>query len=201
MRYLLKSASYLFHPIWMPFAGTLFYFLVSPRFFPEQVIQAKILAIAILTIFIPVVFYFLLKTIGKASSLFLSEVQERRWPLLFSSFVDFLILKFILDYFDYPELYFFFLGIFTSTMAALLLVILNSKVSLHMLGLGGITTFLILLSIHFNLNLIFIISFMIAITGLTASSRLHFEAHSSFELILGLLLGILPQVALGFFWL
>lgn len=201
MKYLLKSASYLFHPIWMPFAGTLLYFLVSPRFFPQQVIQAKMLAIAILTIFIPVVFYFLLKTLGKASSLFLTEVRERRWPLLFSSFVDLLILKFILDYFDYPELYFFFLGIFTSTMAALLMVILKSKVSLHMLGLGGFTSFLILLSIHFNLNLIFTISFMIAITGLTASSRLHFKAHSTFELSMGLLLGVLPQVALGFFWL
>lgn len=201
MNFLLKSASYLFHPLWMPFAGTLFYFLISPRFFPDQVVQAKILAIAIMTIFIPVVFYYLLKTLGRTSSLFLSEVQERRWPLLFSAFVDLLILKFILDYFDYPELYYFFLGIFTSTMGALLLVIFKSKISLHMLGLGGITTFLILLSIHFNLNLVFTISFMIAITGLTASSRLHYKAHSTLELVVGLILGILPQVAVGFFWL
>lgn len=201
MKFLLKTASYLFHPIWMPFAGTLLYFLISPRFFPQQVIQAKILAIAILTIFIPIVFFFLLKTLKKTSSLFLSEVQERRWPLLFSAFVDLLILKFILDYFDYPELYFFFLGIFTSTMAALLMVLLRTKISLHMLGLGGITTFLILLSVHFQLNLVFTISFMIAIIGLTASSRLHYKAHSMAELLLGLLLGILPQIAAGFLWL
>lgn len=201
MNFLLKSASYLFHPLWMPFAGTLLYFLVSPRFFPVQVVQAKILAIAIMTVFIPVIFYFLLKTLGKATSPFLSEVQERRWPLLFSAFLDLLIVKFILDNFDYPELYYFFLGIFISTTAALLMVIFRSKVSLHMLGLGGTTTFLILLSIHFNLSLVFTISFMIAITGLTASSRLHYKAHSTLELVLGLLLGILPQVAAGFFWL
>lgn len=201
MKFLLKSASYLFHPLWMPFAGTLLYFLVSPRFFPVQVIQAKMLAIAIMTIFIPVIFYFLLKTLGQTTSIFLTEVQERRWPLLFSAFVDLLILKFILDYFDYPELYYFFLGIFVSTMTALLMVLLRIKVSLHMLGLGGITTFLILLSIHFNLSLVFTISFMIAITGLTASSRLHHKAHNTFELTIGLLLGILPQIAASFFWL
>lgn len=201
MKFLLKTASYLFHPIWMPFAGTLFYFLVSPRFFPQQVIQAKILAIAILTIFIPIVFFFLLKTLKKTTSLFLSEVQERRWPLLFSAFVDLLILKFILDYFDYPELYYFFLGIFISTMVALLMVLLKTKISLHMLGLGGITTFLILLSVHFQLNLVFTISFMIAIIGLTASSRLHYKAHNTVEILLGLLLGILPQIAAGYFWL
>ena len=46
MKVLLKSASYLFHPLWMPFAGTLIYFLVSPRFIPEEVVKAKILAVS-----------------------------------------------------------------------------------------------------------------------------------------------------------
>jgi hypothetical protein len=201
MKFLLKSASYLFHPLWMPFAGTLLYFLATPRFFPIHVVQAKILAIAIMKIFIPVIFYFMLKTMGKTSSFYLNKVEERRWPLLFSAFIDLLILKFVLDYFDYPELYYFFLAIFISTIAALLMAIFRFKVSLHMLGIGGVTTFLILLSIHFNLSLVFTISFMIAMTGLTASSRLEHKAHSTLELALGLFVGILPQIAAGFFWL
>ncbi len=201
MNFLLKSVSYLFHPVWMPFAGTLLYFLISPRFFPEPVVKAKILAIAIMTVFIPIVFYLMLKTLGRAKSHFLSEVKERKWPLLFSAFLDLLILKFVLDTFDYPELYYFFLGIFLSTMSALLLVFLKIKVSLHMLGLGGTTAFLILLSFHFNLNLIYTISFLIAITGLTATSRLHYKAHTFTELILGTLLGIVPQVAVALVWL
>lgn len=201
MNFLLKSASYLFHPVWMPFAGTLLYFLISPRFFPLPVVKAKILAIAIMTVFIPIVFYLMLKTLGKTTSHFLSDVKERKWPLLFSAFLDLLILKFVLDTFDYPELYYFFLGIFLSTMTALLLVFLKIKVSLHMIGLGGITAFLILISFHFNLNLIFTISFLIAMTGLTATSRLHYKAHTPSELILGILLGIVPQLAVALVWL
>lgn len=70
-----------------------------------------------------------------------------------------------------------------------------------MMGLGGLTFFLIFLSLHFNLNLIYTISFMVAITGLTATSRLHFNAHSYNELAIGLLIGILPQVLVAFWWL
>lgn len=200
MKFLLKSVSYIFHPVWMPFAGTLYFFLVTPRFFPQTVIEAKILAVAILTVFIPIVFYLMLKNLGQTSSYFLRDVRERKWPLLFTAFLDVLILKFILDAFDYPELYYFFLGIFISTMSALLLVYIRKKISLHMIGLGGLATFVILLSIHFEMNFIFTISFLIAIIGLTASSRLEFQAHTYQELIFGLMVGILPQVAVALLW-
>ncbi len=201
MKILLKSASYLFHPLWMPFAGTLIYFLVSPRFFPEEVIEAKILAIAIMTIFIPVVYFFMLKTLGKVNDHYMKEIRERKWPLLFYAGLDFVVLKYVLNSFDYPELYFFFLGIMASVLLDLLLLFLKVKASLHMTGLGGLLFFLILLSINFNLNLIYTISFLVAITGLTASSRLYYKAHSTTELAIGLFIGFLPQAALAFLWL
>lgn len=201
MKILLKSASYLFHPIWMPFAGSLIYFLVSPRFFPQDVVKAKLLAIAIMTIFIPIVYFFMLKTLGKISDHYMREIRERKWPLLFYAGLDLVILKYVLDTFDYPELYFFFFGIMISTLLGLFLLFLKIKASLHMMGLGGLMLFLVFLSLHFNLNLIYTVSFLIAITGLTASSRLHYKAHTLTELAIGLLVGLIPQVALAFFWL
>ncbi len=201
MKVLLKSASYLFHPIWMPLAGTLIYFLISPRFFPIQVMEAKLLAIAIMTIFIPITFFFMLKTLGRVSSHFMAEVKERKWPLLFYAGLIFVILKFVLDVFDYPELYFFFFGIFISTLIALLFLYFRIRASLHMMGLAGLTVFIILLSLHFHLNLIYTISFFLAVTGLTASSRLFLNAHTPRELLLGILLGFIPQLVIGFLWL
>ena len=198
---LIKSASYIFHPLWMPFAGTLFYFLVSPRYFPLPIVKAKLLAIAIMTIFIPVVFFFMLKTLEKVSDHYLREVKERRWPLLFYAGLSFIILKFVIDSFDFPELYFFFLGIFTSSLMALLFVMTNHKVSLHMMGLGGILSFVLVLSFHFDLNMIYTVSFLIAVTGLTASSRLLHEAHDYRELFIGLLIGLVPQLVISYYWL
>lgn len=194
MNFLLRAASYVFHPVWMPFAGTFIYFLVSPRFFPEPVVEAKLMAIAIMTLFIPIVFYFLLKTLGMVETHFMRNVQERRWPLLFYAALNLVTLKFVLDSFDYVELYYFFVGILISTLIALILVWIKMKISLHMMGLAGLLMFIIALSASYNLDLIYTISFFVAVTGLTASSRLHLKAHSSLELALGFLIGLLPQI-------
>ncbi len=201
MKFLIKSASYIFHPLWMPFMGSLFYFLVTPRFFPFPLIQAKLLAIAITTIFIPVVFYFLLKNLGKADSIFLKDVNHRRCPLFFYILLIGLNLYQILNIYNYPALYYFFTGILISILAAFIFACLKIKASLHMLGLTGLLMFVLALSIYYRLNLIYTISFLIAALGLTATSRLHFKAHTGIELILRLLIGLIPQILLYTYWL
>ena len=105
MKLLLKAVSYLFHPIWMPFLGSLLYFAITPRFFPQEVVRSKLMAIAIMTLFIPIVFYFLLKTLGQVQSYFLESVEERKWPLLFYAAINLVVIEFVIDAFDYPELY------------------------------------------------------------------------------------------------
>lgn len=201
MTLLLKGASYIFHPLWMPFTGSLAYFLLTPRFFPAGIIQAKLLAIAILTIFIPIVFHFLLKNLKKANSIFLTEVKERKWPLFFFILLILMVLRQILDEYHYPSLFYYFTGILFSTIIAYLFALFRVKISLHMLGLAGLTVFIIGLSMHYRLNLTYTILFLILALGITASSRLHFKAHNGGELLLGLLAGLLPQIILLYFWL
>ena len=201
MRAIIKSASYIFHPVWMPFIGSLLYFLITPRFFPFPLIKAKLLAIAITTLFIPIVFYFLLKNLGKAENMFLSNVKERRWPLFFFCLLIFLNLYQILDAYNYPALYYYFVGILFSALTALILAFLNLKISLHMVGLSGVLMFMIVLSIFYRVNLIYTIAFLITALGLTATSRLQLKAHTWIELGLGLLIGLLPQIIVLNFWL
>ncbi len=201
MQKLIKSASYIFHPLWMPFLGSLLYFFITPRFFPLPLIKAKLLAIAITTLFIPIVFYFLLKNLGKAESMFLSDVRERRWPLFFFTLLISLNLYQILDVYNYPALYYFFVGILFSAITGLILAFLDLKISLHMVGLSGITMFVIALSIFYRINLIYSIAFLFAALGLTATSRLQLKAHTPLELILGFVIGVLPQIIVLNFWL
>ncbi|UJH90510.1 hypothetical protein LZ575_17130 [Antarcticibacterium sp. 1MA-6-2] len=201
MRWFVKSASYLFHPVWMPFLGSLIYFVVTPRFFPLPLIKAKLLAIAITTMFIPIVFYFLLKNLGKAHSLFLSDVKERRWPLFFFNLLICLNLYQILDVYNFPALYYFFVGILFSSITGFLLALVKLKISLHMVGLSGILMFVLALSIFYRINLIYTISFMIVAIGLTATSRMELKAHTWLELILGFFIGLVPQIIVLNFWL
>ncbi len=159
------------------------------------------MAIAIMTLFIPLVFHFLLKTLGMVSSPFLKDVNERKWPLLFYMAIILVTLRFVLDTFDYPEIYYYFLGILFSTLTALLLVWAQLKISLHMMGLAGISMFVIALSANYHLDLIYTISFLLAVTGLTATSRLHFKAHNELEMTLGYFIGLIPQIIMLRFWL
>ena len=103
MNRLLKYPSYLFHPIWMPFVGTFIYFLKVPRFFPEEVIKAKLMAVAIMTLFIPIVFFFMLRTLNQARGIFLESVEERKWPLLFYCVIQLVILQYIVNRFDFKN--------------------------------------------------------------------------------------------------
>lgn len=201
MNFIIKSISYIFHPLLMPMAGSVIYFIAAPRFIPEEIIQAKIFGLIVITILIPIVCYFFLKTAGIITSIHLEEVRQRKIPLLLQSLLFLLVIKLIIDVYNYPELYFFFLGILFSSLSAIFMVLFSIKASLHMIGTGAITMFAITLSIHFSINLTLLIAGMIIANGLVATSRLHQKAHNNTEIILGFVTGVLPQVLLLNFWL
>jgi len=200
MKILLKLASYLFHPLWMPLLGSIFYFLLIPRYFPEEIVKAKLLAISIITIFIPIVFYFLLKNLGKASSIFLENVSERRWPLFFYALLSIMVLHQILNFYNYPGLYYYFVGILGSSIISYLLSCFNLKASLHMVGMAGLLVFIAGFCLYFHLYYIYTISFLLIATGLTASSRMYYKAHSPWELWLGFIVGAVPQLIVFYIW-
>lgn len=201
MKWLLKLGSYLFHPLWMPFIGSFFYFYVTPRYIDIYVIKAQLLAIGIVTMLIPIIYFFMLKNMGLAQSIFLKNIKERRLPLLFFVILLLLLMNVIINRIDVPELYYFFGGILISSFTNFLMALLKIKVSLHMVGVSGLAMFTIALSIHYNINLLAIISALVIINGWVASSRLYTKAHTAVEVILGIAIGLLPQLFLLKFWL
>lgn len=198
---ILKSISFVFHPLLMPLLGVLFYFSKSPRFIPEEIIQAKIISIFILTIILPVLLFFLLKTLGKVNSIYLKSTEERIYPLILNCIVVLIVLQRIITPSQIIELYYFFLGILISTMACLILAIFKFKASIHMISISGLFMFFVVLSIHFSINIIGTLALISVISGAVATSRLHVKAHTYLELILGVCIGILPQLILVSYWL
>ncbi|PKV49373.1 hypothetical protein ATE84_1395 [Aquimarina sp. MAR_2010_214] len=201
MNFFLRSVSYILHPLLMPLLGAIIYFSTAPRFIPIEIIRAKVFGLIILTILIPIVLFFLLKSTGTITSIHLENVKQRKIPLLLQSILLIVVIKMVIDVYHYPELYFFFLGILFSSLSAIFMVLFNIKASLHMIGISGITMFTVAISIHFGLNLTILIAMLMIFNGLVATSRLHCKAHSNLELILGFLIGIIPQLTLANFWL
>ncbi|MBP0904706.1 hypothetical protein ACFSKN_10515 [Mariniflexile gromovii] len=198
---ILKSISFIFHPLFMPLAGVGFYFYISPRFTPGEIIYAKLISLAILTIILPVLIYFLLKTLGKIQTVYLRTTNERILPLALNCVIILIVMLRILVQSQFEELYFFFVGILISTITCLILAIFQFKASIHMIAISGLFMFFIALSIHFNININDILALMCIINGAIATSRLHVKAHTYIELIMGFFVGVLPQLILVNYWL
>lgn len=201
MNRLLKSISFIFHPLIIPVLGVIFYFAKSPRYIPLQIIQAKLISLFILTVILPILLYFLLKTLGKVKSIYLEHTRERIFPLIVNCMVILLVLNRILTASQIIELYYFFVGILISTLACLFLAILKFKASIHMISISGLFMFFVALSIHFSINLNGTLAIMSITIGAIATSRLHLKAHTPIELIIGFFIGFIPQLILLKYWL
>lgn len=185
----------------MPLLGTIIYYLITPRYVDDVVIQSKLIAITIVSILIPVVTYFLMKNLRLVNSIKLEQVWERKLPLMLQSVLVLVIIKLLFDPYITPELYYFFVGVLFSTLTALLLVFFKIKASLHQMGISGLTFFVVALSIHFKVNMLIWIALFLFANGWVATSRLSSWSHTPIELILGFMIGIIPQIIMLNFWL
>lgn len=201
MHNILKSFSAIFHPLFMPIAGVVFYFAKTPRYMDKEIIWAKLVSLSILTIILPILLYFLLRTLGKVQTIHLEKTRERIIPLLLNAVVIIMVTQRILRPNPYVELYYFFIGILISTLACLILAIFKFKASIHMIAISGLFMFFIALSIHFSININGTLAIMSIITGAVATSRLHLKAHTYPELIMGIFVGVFPQLILVTKWL
>lgn len=201
MRFFLKLIGYIFHPLFIPFAGTLAYFIVTPKYSPLEFQSGNILPIFILTIIIPIISFLILKNLGVVSSIFIPDINERKYPLYISIALLFMVLLKVIPNNYTAELYYYFLGLIASTSAALLLLFLDFKSSMHMIGMGSLLMFLICLSVHFEINITLVISLFTLATGLIATSRLYLKAHSRAEILIGFLIGSVSQLLTIKFWL
>ena len=143
----------------------------------------------------------LLKTFKKVESVNLPSTKERILPLALNCIIIFLVIQRVLPKNELFELYCFFIGILLSTLACLILAILQFKPSIHMIAAGGVLMFFIGISIHYHININGSIILMCVITGAIATSRLHLRAHNNIELLLGLFIGVIPQIIMLNYWL
>ena len=131
----------------------------------------------------------------------MASVKERIIPLVLNALIVLLITQRILPINELAELYYFFIGILISTLACLILALLGFKASIHMVASSGVLMFFIALSIHFSINIIGTIALFFIIIGAIATSRLHVRAHDVRELIVGVFIGLVPQLVLLNYWL
>jgi hypothetical protein len=201
LKKILPFFSYVFHPIFIPVMATLFYLFFNGTEFVTQEKLFVFFQIIIVTVFIPVLVFLLLRATGNVDSVMVSKVSQRKIPLLLHCFLIILLVRKSITIDRYPELHFFLLGGLLSSLLALILLFGNIKASLHMIGMSSLTVFIIGLSMHLQIQSTFTIAMLILLNGIVASSRLEMNAHTNKELIIGFTLGAIPQLLLLVLWL
>jgi hypothetical protein len=201
LKKILSLFSYVFHPVFIPAYATLFYLFSNNSYFLNQEKYFVLVQVLIITVLIPILFFFLLRATGKIGSIMAPILSERKIPLLIQCFLIILLVRKGITVERYAELHFFLLGALFSTLFALLLLFVKTKASLHMMGISALTVFVFGLSVHYQSQNIFAITFLTIMNGFVASSRLVMKAHTSMELIIGVLLGSIPQILLLYLWL
>lgn len=200
MRLLSKFLSYALHPIFTPTYGTVFYFLVTPKYSPLEMQGGNILPIFILTVIIPLGSLLILKHLGMMRTPLLLSSEERIYPLLIYLVLLLLVLLNVIPNHYTEELYYFFLGLALATTSCLMLAITGRVISLHMAGIGSLLMYMVSLSLHFEKNIVAAISLCTLACGLLASARLFLKFHGRAAVLTGWLVGVLSQLILIQFW-
>lgn len=157
--------------------------------------------VVILTVFIPIAVFYLLLSIGKIDTIMISNLNQRKYPLMINAILLFILIQKSFTVERTPELYFFFLGGLASTILALLFLLIGKKVSIHMIGISSITFFIAGFSLKYQITFTATFAVLLILNGLVGSSRLQMKAHNLNELALGFLGGCMPQLLLYYFWL
>jgi hypothetical protein len=202
VKYIAHLLSYVLHPLFIPTYFFLFLMQVLPFEFvgiTEWQLKMRLFSVAWLTAFFPAFAVFLLWRLKLSDSIFLRTQKERIIPYVITMFFYWWMYYLSRNFTDQPiALKFFYLGIFVAS--AIGMTVNNfMKVSLHAMGIAGLTTAVIIVSVFYPVNNAVWVLLTIFLSALVISARLVVSDHTKKELIVGLFIGVVTQVT-AYLW-
>jgi len=184
--------SVLGHPLFMPsYAfGLLIYNNPYVEMMTPKMSQQLTLGILmVFTVLMPALTAVLFKMFGLIDSLLMKTTKERRLPFALTIiwyYMGFLLMKNI-----YVPQCFLLLMVGAISAIAIALIITNHwKISIHMLGIGGVVGAIIGISQRFQFDHILLIVWLILIAGIIGFARLKTNSHSYKQVYTGFILGV-----------
>ena len=197
MKGMAKLISYIFHPLLMPTFGFLILFNSGTylSFLDTDVKKMIFLLVVLSTLIIPLLLTLLLYYQKMVFTVSMPERRERIVPLGIVLF--FYVFCFVLlQKTPIPPIFHAFCLASIIAVLLSLVITLNWKISLHLVGLGGLTGLICFLIITMRIDLEFYLIMTILAAGLAGTSRLLMEAHVPSQVYYGFILGlvIVPAV-------
>ena len=212
MKYSAQILSLLFHPLLMLLYVLLLLLALDPYEFTLQGNGARVsffVYTIVIGLIIPILSMFIMKMLGMIQSLEMKSNKERIGPLIVVGTLYLWLFINLKDQTGIPEvLISFVLGLVLAVFGAFFFNNFT-KLSLHMVGLGGTILFFFVLKTELDHDLILVSFFQYAfvavtldvlimltilLTGLVASARLWLGSHNRMQLLEGFIIGALAQL-------
>ncbi len=201
-----KIISGVVHPMLMPLLGT-FILIYLPSPFPfeyvDQLRQNLLVIVAVCTMVLPSLTIGVLKATGAIQSVSLNEQKDRRIPFIFTGisyticYILILRMRIPSAFFPFSMVYPLMLG---GTISVVLALLVNNwfKISIHMMGIGGLAGAILAITYQTGLPLTWLFISLLALSGLTGFARLQLNAHTPAQVYTGFLAGAFCNSALIF---
>jgi hypothetical protein len=196
--------SYLFHPVFISLYVAYFLTYLHPSYAvglsrPEKM---QIMLIVVLNaVFFPLFTILLLKGLRFIDSVFLHTQKDRIIPYIASGVFFFWTWHVFRQQTQYNPIFSsFFFGVLLTSSAALIANI-YFKVSMHAMGMGGVLGLFLVIMLYNTMLMTWPLSLALLITGLVCTSRLIVSNHTSADIYMGLIIGILSQITAALIFL
>ena len=187
-----KIISHIFHPLLVPTVGFLILFFSGTylSYLPFN-IKAWITSIVfVCTFFLPLMFILFLRYQEIINNIEMKHKKDRYIPIIITFFL-FVFCFYLIRRIDIPNMFYsFMLGGMLSLLITFFLTIWF-KVSIHMVGFGGLIALIIFISFYLKVNLTFYLILTVLFSGITGSARLYLKAHTPFEIYIGFVTGLI----------
>lgn len=189
-----KKISIILHPIFMPLITIYLSLKIIPsiRFGIINYLDVFYIIIFLSTIAIPLISILFLLKIKLVSSLEIKNHKNRSLPLLITA------VSMAFGYYLLNDILFFFPLLRNEILGAIFIIIVASiitkywKISLHMLGVGGVVGVLFSLNFLFG-NLSNLLIVFVLISGTLGYARLKEKAHNTAQIYIGFIIGFLIE--------
>lgn len=186
-----KILSVVFHPLLIPtytlliiFNLNVFFSMIIPQLAKWQILGMVFL----ITFLFPLFMMILFQRIGIIKSLYMKTKEERTLPYLMTIIFYYLASYLLKQLQISPIFYYFILG---ATFLIIITLIINFfwKISIHMIGIGGMLGTLIGLSFLWMIDIPFLIILLVLCSGITGFARLKLNAHNPAQVYTGFVIG------------
>lgn len=198
------ATSYLLHPLLMPTFGLILVFFVgniqgfNPYSNDEDIktVYIVIFSLFIATGIFPIIIGLILKRLNYISNLHMPKREERIIPFIITcaSYLGIIYLYTEVLHLNIDHKIHSFIAGATIAIMIGLVITLSWKISLHMIGIGGVVGMIVLVSKLGETVLLYPLMLTILIAGIIGFGRLYLKAHNIQQVIAGFFLGFFSEL-------